>query len=167
MKVLRMADQDLAEVTRSLVPPEEGSDHNQDRTPFRETFEAVGHAVRANYLYAGVADVFAESGDTTLFIQSELDHGNGNGLAAGRIAAGVCLAAAGMTRDELLYFRDDLMEDLRYSAAFVGRDQDRRILAEAWDSLTGFVAPALDLASRTELRRLSATLTAGTAWRGA
>jgi len=52
---------------RSLVPPNEGSDHNQDRTPFRETFQAVGHAVRANYLYAGVADVFAESGDKTLF----------------------------------------------------------------------------------------------------
>lgn len=52
---------------RSLVPAKDGSDHNQDRTPFRETFEAVGHAVRANYLYAGVADVFAESGDAALF----------------------------------------------------------------------------------------------------
>lgn len=44
---------------------------------------------------------------------------------------------------------------------------DRRILADAWDSLTAFVAPALDLAAKTELRRLSAALTAGTAWRGA
>ncbi len=52
---------------RSLVTPKDGSDHNQDRTPFRETFEAVGHAVRANYLYAGVADVYAEDGDKTLF----------------------------------------------------------------------------------------------------
>ena len=45
--------------------------------------------------------------------------------------------------------------------------EDRRILADAWDSLTAFVAPALDLAAKTELRRLSAGLTAGTAWRGA
>ncbi len=52
---------------RNLVTPKDGSDHNQDRTPFRETFEAVGHAVRANYLYAGVADVYAEAGDKTLF----------------------------------------------------------------------------------------------------
>jgi uncharacterized protein len=52
---------------RSLVPPDVGSDHNQDRMPFREMTEAVGHAVRANYLYAGVADVFAESGDPSLF----------------------------------------------------------------------------------------------------
>ncbi|HEY4246705.1 MAG TPA: beta-L-arabinofuranosidase domain-containing protein [Lacunisphaera sp.] len=51
---------------RSMVPPEEGSDYNQDRMPFRAMMEAVGHAVRANYLYAGVADVYAEDGDSTL-----------------------------------------------------------------------------------------------------
>jgi DUF1680 family protein len=51
---------------RSRVTPKDASDHNQDRTLFRETFEAVGHAVRANYLYAGVADVYAEDGDKTL-----------------------------------------------------------------------------------------------------
>jgi hypothetical protein len=49
---------------RDLV--ENGTDHNQDRAPFREMDEAVGHAVRANYLYAGVADVVAETGDATL-----------------------------------------------------------------------------------------------------
>lgn len=48
---------------RSLVPESVGSDHNQDRIPFEEMSEAVGHAVRANYLYAGVADVVAETGD--------------------------------------------------------------------------------------------------------
>lgn len=52
---------------RSLVNEQDGSDHNQDRVPFRAMTQAVGHAVRANYLYAGVADVFAESGDPTLF----------------------------------------------------------------------------------------------------
>jgi DUF1680 family protein len=43
-----------------------GTDDNQDRLPFRQQTQAVGHAVRANYLYAGVADVYAETGDTTL-----------------------------------------------------------------------------------------------------
>lgn len=43
-----------------------GTDDNQDRLPFREQTEAVGHAVRANYLYAGAADVYAETGDETL-----------------------------------------------------------------------------------------------------
>ena len=51
---------------RSLVPADEGSDFNQDRLPFRELTGAEGHAVRANYLYAGVADVFAEDGDASL-----------------------------------------------------------------------------------------------------
>ena len=50
---------------RSLVPASVGSDQNQDRTPFAEATEAVGHAVRANYLYAGVADVVAETGDAS------------------------------------------------------------------------------------------------------
>ena len=44
----------------------EGTDHNQDRIPFRQQRTAVGHAVRANYLYAGATDVFAETGDRTL-----------------------------------------------------------------------------------------------------
>ncbi len=63
-RYLALAKQ-LVEI-RSLVPPDVGSDQNQDRVPFREMFEAVGHAVRANYLYAGVADVYAEDGDTSL-----------------------------------------------------------------------------------------------------
>ncbi len=49
---------------RGLV--ENGTDHNQDRIPFREQEKAVGHAVRANYLYAGVTDVYSETGDETL-----------------------------------------------------------------------------------------------------
>lgn len=43
-----------------------GGDDNQDRVPFREQDRAVGHAVRANYLYAGVADIVAETGDESL-----------------------------------------------------------------------------------------------------
>ena len=45
---------------------ENGTDDNQDRIPFREQYVAIGHAVRANYLYAGVADLFLESGETQL-----------------------------------------------------------------------------------------------------
>jgi DUF1680 family protein len=43
-----------------------GTDDNQNRIPFRRQTEAAGHAVRANYLYAGAADVVAETGDETL-----------------------------------------------------------------------------------------------------
>jgi DUF1680 family protein len=44
----------------------QGTDHNQDRLPFRQQTQVAGHAVRANYLFAGVADVFAETGDSSL-----------------------------------------------------------------------------------------------------
>lgn len=42
---------------------EDGGDDNQDRIPFEKQREAVGHAVRANYLYAGAADLFMETGN--------------------------------------------------------------------------------------------------------
>lgn len=66
-KYLELA-KSLVEI-RSLV--ENGTDHNQDRIPFKQQTKAVGHAVRANYLYAGVADVYAETGDDSLMIAME------------------------------------------------------------------------------------------------
>ena len=42
----------------------EGMTYNQDHIPVLEQTEAVGHAVRAGYLYAGMADVAAYTGDT-------------------------------------------------------------------------------------------------------
>jgi DUF1680 family protein len=49
---------------RNLVT--DGGDDNQDLVPFTEQHEAVGHAVRANYLYAGAADLYAETGEQEL-----------------------------------------------------------------------------------------------------
>lgn len=40
-----------------------GSDDNQDVLPVRDQRRAVGHAVRANYLYAGMTDYAIETGD--------------------------------------------------------------------------------------------------------
>lgn len=40
-----------------------GSDDNQDRVILKTQKKIVGHAVRATYLYAGVADLYAETGD--------------------------------------------------------------------------------------------------------
>ncbi|MBQ9201086.1 MAG: glycoside hydrolase family 127 protein [Bacteroidales bacterium] len=58
------------ELARNLIDirgmVQNGTDDNQDRVPFREQMNAMGHAVRANYLYAGVADVYAETGDESL-----------------------------------------------------------------------------------------------------
>ena len=50
---------------RNLVS--NGDDDNQDRIPFLQQREAMGHAVRANYLYAGAADLYLETGDKKLW----------------------------------------------------------------------------------------------------
>jgi uncharacterized protein len=62
-------DKKYLELVKKLIDirgMSEGSDDNSDRLPFRQMKEVNGHAVRANYLFAGVADVYAETGDTTL-----------------------------------------------------------------------------------------------------
>jgi DUF1680 family protein len=45
--------------------------HQQDHMPVREQSEIVGHAVRAMYLYAGVADIAAYSGDKELIAATD------------------------------------------------------------------------------------------------
>jgi len=50
---------------RNLV--KDGGSDNQDRIPLDKQNEAEGHAVRANYLYAGAADLYLETGDTNLW----------------------------------------------------------------------------------------------------
>jgi hypothetical protein len=50
---------------RDLV--KDGADDNQDRLPLAQQAEAEGHAVRANYFFAGAADLFLETGETNLW----------------------------------------------------------------------------------------------------
>jgi len=57
---------DLVKKLINIRGQSEGTDDNSDRVPFREMKGVVGHAVRANYLFAGVADAYAETGDKTL-----------------------------------------------------------------------------------------------------
>ncbi|MCS6829379.1 MAG: glycoside hydrolase family 127 protein [Armatimonadota bacterium] len=52
---------------RGRKPPVlDGSIYLLDHLPFREQREAVGHAVRALYLYAGAADLYMETGESAL-----------------------------------------------------------------------------------------------------
>jgi uncharacterized protein len=62
-RYLALAQRMLA--MRDLI--KDGMDDNQDRVPLAKQDEAEGHAVRANYLYAGAADLFLETGDTNLW----------------------------------------------------------------------------------------------------
>jgi len=68
-----LGDKRYLELAKNLIDIKgkinDGTDDNQDRIPFRDQQKVMGHAVRANYLYAGVADVYAETGDETLISQ--------------------------------------------------------------------------------------------------
>lgn len=59
-RYLKLAEQAIA--LRDSV--KDGLDDNQDRLPLRQHEKIIGHAVRANYLYAGVADFCAEKNDS-------------------------------------------------------------------------------------------------------
>ncbi len=63
-------DPKYLELSKNLIDirglMKDGTDDNQDRIPFRQQTKVMGHAVRANYLFAGAADVYAETGDSTL-----------------------------------------------------------------------------------------------------
>ena len=55
---------DLAKLAIKLRDSvENGTDDNQDRTNLKQHDKIIGHAVRANYLYSGVADLCAEIED--------------------------------------------------------------------------------------------------------
>ncbi|MBQ7916455.1 MAG: glycoside hydrolase family 127 protein, partial [Firmicutes bacterium] len=57
----------LAELSINLRDSvKNGLDDNQDRYPLRTHEKIVGHAVRSTYLYAGVADLYAETGEEAL-----------------------------------------------------------------------------------------------------
>lgn len=73
--------------------------------------------------------------DSLAFVLSELEHGPGSQLTLGRIAAGIVLASAGRALSELLYVRDEIADDMRYSNWLNGREQDQLLLVEVFRRL--------------------------------
>ncbi|MCX7016438.1 MAG: glycoside hydrolase family 127 protein, partial [Candidatus Sumerlaeota bacterium] len=62
-RCLRLAKYFLNERGQADSGRQLGGPYNQDHLPVIEQAEAVGHAVRAGYMYAGMADVAALTGD--------------------------------------------------------------------------------------------------------
>src|SRR5205814_5591609 len=54
---------ELAKFMLDVRGGKNGSEYNQSYKPVIEQTEAVGHAVRATYMYSGMADVAAMTGD--------------------------------------------------------------------------------------------------------
>ncbi|MFC1724175.1 beta-L-arabinofuranosidase domain-containing protein [candidate division KSB1 bacterium] len=63
-KYLNLAKYLLDVRGKTLDGRELGGEYNQDHKPVIEQDEAVGHAVRASYMFAGMADVAALTGDS-------------------------------------------------------------------------------------------------------
>ncbi len=70
--------------------------------------------------------------DQEAFIRAELDHGHPGPMTIGRLAAGICLLVSTMPASRVPYFRDDLLDDMRFSSLLIGRDQDRKLLMQVF-----------------------------------
>jgi hypothetical protein len=75
--------------------------------------------------------------DQLPFLQAELELGLPSPFTLGRAAAGIALVCATSAPERLAYVRGDVMDDARYSAWLVGRDQDRAALEEVFRRLEG------------------------------
>jgi DUF1680 family protein len=71
LRLYRVTGQkDYLETARYFIDErgrEPGEIYHQDHCPVREQTEAVGHSVRAVYLYTAMADLAAETGDASLY----------------------------------------------------------------------------------------------------
>ena len=69
---------------------------------------------------------------TTISDPAEVECGLPGPLTLGRVAACVCLVCATSPAERVPFIRADFMDDARYSAWLVGRDQDRAVLYEVF-----------------------------------
>lgn len=82
------------------------------------------------------------------FVQSELSIGGADSMTFGRVAAGLCLCAASLPADRLPYLRDDVLDEARFSAWLIDREDERYLLARILRELEA--ARALDTPTRAE-----------------
>jgi hypothetical protein len=75
--------------------------------------------------------------DHLAFLQSEVECGSQGPLTLGRVASGVALVCATSAAERVPFIRADFMDDVRYSAWLVGRDQDRAVLFEVFRLMEG------------------------------
>lgn len=73
--------------------------------------------------------------DNLAFLMSELEHGPDESLTLGRVAAGITLLSAGKSLQELIYLRDEVLDDMRFSRWLSGREQDQALLADIFRNL--------------------------------
>lgn len=97
-----------------------------DRTGL-DALESADRMLRDRSLIPGV-DQFA-------FVQAELATQLQTPLAVGRVAAGACMIASTMSAEKFVFFKDDVLDELKHSPLLVGRDQDHRLLVQVFRTL--------------------------------
>ncbi|MFN5946393.1 MAG: hypothetical protein ACK5ZG_12775 [Phycisphaerae bacterium] len=73
--------------------------------------------------------------DQINFVLSELYTEPGSPLAVGRAAAGVVLIGARVPKEQLPYFRDDILDEVEHAGSLVGLDQHKAMVLEAFRML--------------------------------
>lgn len=73
--------------------------------------------------------------DQINFVLSELYTEPGSPLAVGRAAAGVVLVGARVPKEQLPYFRDDILDEVEHAGSLVGLDQHKAMVLEAFHML--------------------------------
>ncbi len=66
--------------------------------------------------------------DQVLYILSELQTSNSNPYAIGRVAAGLVLIGATTSADKFVFFRDDILDEIRLSGVLVDMEQHQLVL---------------------------------------
>lgn len=73
-----------------------------------------------------------EAFDPQAFLNAEMEQSNPGTHTTARLAVCVALFAATTPIDNRSYFRDDLSDDLRHSKALAGRENDQKIIMDAF-----------------------------------
>lgn len=73
--------------------------------------------------------------DQVNFVLSELYTEPGSPLAVGRAAAGVVMIGARVPKEQLPYFRDDILDEVEHAGSLVGLDQHKAMVLEAFRML--------------------------------
>ncbi len=77
----------------------------------------------------------AARGDQIPFLQAEFQTGRGTPISLGRVAAGVALICAAMDTTRAAFFRDDLLDEARFSHWLIPREQDRRFIINVFRAI--------------------------------
>lgn len=95
--------------------------------PAMEAILAGERLLRDNQLNGGTTQL--------PFLQAELEVGRGTTVSLGRVAAGVAMVCASLETSRIPFFRDDLLDDARYSDWLIPKDQDRCVLMEVFRAI--------------------------------